>query len=838
MHKLTKLSFLLVIQTCGQAFADTPPVVAASAASSPQDGASSGAQARASLETVIVTGRAGVRQRSKAQTSYSVTHVDEEDLRNQGSTSVTESLKSVPGFWVESSGGEASGNVRARGVPVDGFGSINLLEDGIPIQHDPALGYLNADQAFRLDETINGIQVVRGGPASTFYSNSPAGAVNYLPREVGSKAEGLIKLGLGSHNLKRTDFWLGAPLGDGWKGSFGGFYRDGAGPRDPGYAGNHGGQIRGTLSKDWGDGKLTLDVKHLDDHVFFVTGMPMQVGSNGQIHAVAGFNGNTDTLAGPETNHVSLTSAKGAYDYNNDIGTHVNRTQFTAKLEQGLGANWKFTDSLRYNHAHTVRNGFFANAVQSGQALLASQQSNLAMFPGATGLRLSYNDSPSTLFNLTGQNGNGLTIVGGLRSLTIPLHEVMNDSHISGQVDFAGKHDLTAGIYLAHVSEDFDRFSSSVITDVQNQARLLNIDAVDASGNVVGEVTKNGVLRNGYEWAHAAGKQTTSAFYVADEWQVSKPLRIDAGMRWEKVSASGWNEGSTSVNLGDSLADSNILTGNGQYTSFNNSASKTTWTLGANYQLSNTQGLFGRWTNTFRLPNISTWIGNSTAVGITQTMTLSEVGYKYVNDWTELYATLFSTQYHNVAFTNVTYDAATQGYVSQNGFGNTNTTGLELEGAFYPTDSFDIHYSATFQNAKYKNLSYQSVVNGALTPLDYSGNRLIRAPATSFRIVPGVRLLNDKLHLQLSYEFEGKRFVDIANTMVLPRYHTINASASYEVARGHTLQFYVDNLNNSLGLTEGNPRAGEVNSSDANAPVFLARPLLGRSFRMSYMYKL
>ena len=120
----------------------------------------------ADFKEVIVTGRAGIDQRTKEETSYSVTTIDQKKLRQQGPTSVTESLKSVPGFWVESSGGEASGNVRARGIPVDGFGSITLLEDGMPVQHDPALGYLNGDQAFRLDETIDRIEVVRGGPSS------------------------------------------------------------------------------------------------------------------------------------------------------------------------------------------------------------------------------------------------------------------------------------------------------------------------------------------------------------------------------------------------------------------------------------------------------------------------------------------------------------------------------------------------------------------------------------------------------------------------------------------------------------------------------------------------
>src|SRR5277367_5959782 len=220
----------------------------------------------ADFDEVIVTGRAGVEQRTKEETSYSVTTIDQERLRLQGPTSVTESLKSVPGFWVEASGGEASGNVRARGIPVDGFGSITLLEDGMPVQHDPALGYLNADQAFRLDETIDRIEVVRGGPSSIFYSNAPAGAINFIPRSVGDHAEGVAKYTVGDYGLNRFDAWYGAPIGD-WKFSAGGFYRYDNGIRDPGFHGDDGGQFRVSLARDFEGGKVSFDLKRLDDTV-------------------------------------------------------------------------------------------------------------------------------------------------------------------------------------------------------------------------------------------------------------------------------------------------------------------------------------------------------------------------------------------------------------------------------------------------------------------------------------------------------------------------------------------------------------------------------------------
>ena len=113
-------SLLITSSLLAMLCAGTAPAMAQEA----QEATGTGADTEAdSGDVIIVTGRAGTGERTKAETSYSITNISEERLRLQAPTSVTEALKSVPGFWVEASGGEASGNVRARGVPVDGFGS-------------------------------------------------------------------------------------------------------------------------------------------------------------------------------------------------------------------------------------------------------------------------------------------------------------------------------------------------------------------------------------------------------------------------------------------------------------------------------------------------------------------------------------------------------------------------------------------------------------------------------------------------------------------------------------------------------------------------------------------
>jgi hypothetical protein len=40
-----------------------------------------------------------------------------------------------------------------------------------------------------------------------------------------------------------------------------------------------------------------------------------------------------------------------------------------------------------------------------------------------------------------------------------------------------------------------------------------------------------------------------------------------------------------------------------------------------------------------------------------------------------------------------------------------------------------------------------------------------------------------------------------------------------------------------MGLTEGNPRAGEIVSADAGANSFIARPLMGRDIRVALTYQ-
>ena len=152
----------------------TNRMIAAAVASVLSISAPAGVTADA-LEEVVVTGRVGTRALTKSELSFAATTIDADRLRFIAPLSTAEVFKSVPGFWVEASGGEASNNVRSRGIPTDGYSSVTIQEDGLTIQHDGGLGWLNADQSFRMDETIARVEAVRGGPSAIFAANSPGG---------------------------------------------------------------------------------------------------------------------------------------------------------------------------------------------------------------------------------------------------------------------------------------------------------------------------------------------------------------------------------------------------------------------------------------------------------------------------------------------------------------------------------------------------------------------------------------------------------------------------------------------------------------------------------------
>ena len=792
-------------------------------------------------ETVVVTGRAGSEERTRAETSYSISIIPQERIRETGASSVADAVRNIPGFWVENSGGEASANIRARGIPVDGYSSVQLEEDGMPIQHDPGLGYLNADQSFRLDETISDIQVVRGGPSSVFAPNAPGGVINFITRKPTDEFQGLAKLTVGTDGLYRADLWMGGPIGGGFRAMAGGFFRVEQGVRDPGYNFNDGGQFRAYIEHDvGGDGLISVDYKHIDDKVGFYLPIPVAASGNGGVKGVPGFNASTGILNGPETERLTLLTTNGPEDFDLTPGTDVQLDQLSANFQRNFDGGWHLEDHFRMRSTTQDRLGLFTGSVQTGAVRLSQLLPQVqAAIPGTSSLQLRFVDNGQMF--MPNQNGNGLEVDNNDREVSISEREVMNDIRVSNTFDFWGKHDVSLGGYVMSAHEVFTRYSAVLMMDVENHARLLNVVALNASNQVIGNVTNNGVLRYGSEFADGQGDQLSTALYAADEWQLTDALRLDAGIRFENMHTEGAAEGSTTINLNqtNTLADKSYLTGNGIWTPYDRNFSDLNWTIGLDWQFDVDQGVFARWTKAARMPSISDFITNATNTPVTNHTDMYEAGYKLSRPFGDFYVTAFDTEYHNYGVGETVYSNTLATYVQQNYYADTRDYGLELDGDVRATDWFDVQFTGTVQQPTFTSLEYPStpIVNNQPTIYDYNGNQLLRIPKISFSVSPTLHLFNDKLMAQMTVEHYSDRYADAANSQLLPAYTVLDMSVRYSLSDDLTLYLSGYNLTDSIGLTEGNPRAGEVLSTQAGAPVYLARPIVGRNFRLELLYK-
>nr|WP_256731475.1 TonB-dependent receptor [Sphingomonas sp. dw_22] len=766
--------------------------------------------------------------------SYAVTRIDASTLARNGPLSTADLFTQIPGFWVESTGGEASNNVRSRGIPTDGYSSVALLEDGLPVQYDGGLGYLNTDQVYRADSTVDRVEAVRGGPSAVFMPNAPGGSVNFLTRTGLHQPGYTLSTTLGSFGYRRIDGFAGARIAPHLGVSLGGFYRQDDGLRDPGFTADRGGQLRAGIEYDDGHARLSFNVKRLDDRVILYLPVPLQFDGKGDVHGIPGFDPLFDTLAGPENVQVPFKTATGLRDFDLSQGTHSRVTFYTMLGRLALGEQSALEVKARLRTGSTLRNGLFPiGRPMSADDYLDSVRPQLAAaFPGAATTQIRYADTGKPF--LPGSNGNGLVVGGNLLSVWMPMQEFIADARLTHGFDSLGHHDIALGLTYDDARLSFDRTMGTVLLDVRGQARRLDVVALDSGGRQVGALTDNGFVRYGSLFDGVDVRSSNIAFYLADEWKVAPHWRIDLGGRWEHVRIGGGMEGSIPIDLGDpdTLADDAVLTGNGAVAPIRRRFSGLSWTAGANFNPVPSTGLFARITRIARLPSASEFyaLPDRTDEAIVP-ITMAEAGLIVRHRRWNLSAVAFKTHFARLPFTDHRFDPESSTYVDRTSIADTSTIGLELAGHADLPGPLQLDVQATLQDPKYRNFSYVDLVGGLPVTYDVTGNQLIRVPRLSVRITPSLNLLAGRLRIGAEFVHHSDRFADIANTQRLPPFSLLNLDVNAGITDRVTFTLRATNVTNTLGLTEGNPRAGSFDVGGMGSSYFLARPEFGRALR-------
>lgn len=836
---------IVCLATAGTALGQTAQPATTEQAAAQTAAAAPGEAGNASdgihLDDIVVTGRLGTAAQKKVEASYSITTLKDTDIRARAIDNVANALQTIPGVWADDSAGVTANNTRVRGIPRGGYEALAVYEDGLPVQHDPGINWINVDQFIRIDETYASIEAVRGGPSSIFAANAPGGLINFIPRKGTPELSGLVKFTTADYGQLRGDVWIGGPIADGWRFATGGYYNKDQGIRDPGPTANNGGQGRILISKDFARGHLSFGVKYMEDNNFFFDAIPLVRTADGDIEPLPPFNGHDDTLTSREDGRVIIRTPGGIIRPQFNLFNQSSDLQITAKGDVELGDGTTINGGFRYRDSKTNRNARGLNNLRTQSAYLSSslrKQATAAFGSrGATDLRFVYSTDGSAY--PADANGNGLVGVNTFQSIQNPIKEMIGLVEIGHVFETGlGRHDVKIGLYGTTADWAHDRNDGVGLTEVVDNARLLDVVAVNAAGQAVGRVTDNGIARYESRFANSNGGYEDAAVYVADEWQLTEALRLDAGFRYEKIWLHGFSEGVKSFDLGDpdTLADDNVLAGSGMFNRFDESFDDQSYTLGVNWQFMPNAGVFARYTNTYRLPQIGQYRDNVLPSDVrSQSIEQAEGGVKFQTSWAGAFATVFYNSFKDVQFTNTFIDPQSLLIVQETNYGDVRTVGLELEANVRPARFFDLSATMTFQDPKFKNYTYNTIVNEQPVSISFDDNRPSSMPKTMVSVRPGLTLFDNRVRVLGEWRYEGKKFNDDANLVELPSFSVFNASVQFEVTPQLSLLVKGSNLTNSLGLGQGGGQQLVPGAADGN--VILARPIFGRAVSGSVLFR-
>jgi len=798
------------------------------------------------MDTVVVTGSSQAIK--KFDTPYSISTLNAEDIREEAPRSLVDLLRTQPGITAENSGGEGGGeNITIRGLPYAGFRLIDVQEDGLPLFESNYEREMNIDELYRVDLNTTQVEVVRGGTAPIFDNNASGGVVNLITNQGTAVPQGQMSITGGSHSLGRVDFNASGPITDKLLYSVGGFYRVDNGQRNPGFPdADAGGQFKVAFTyKLNGSDKIFADFKYLDDRTIFYTDLPLvNPVTGGSLSGL--LNPSTGTLDSASYKNVSLLTLNGAgqvetLNRNLADGIHPIVSTFTTGGNFDLGDGWKVTDKARYTTGSILFNGIFNGTAAAGSSLLSSDLSSAqAAFAGTTSLRYVYAGT-NTVFNPA--TTGGLTMANTWESVSINFRDLINSLRTDKTFDFGayGRDDVTLGVDVQDYKFTEFQLTGTIVTDVKNQPDLLDIQALSASGAVLGNVTDNGFSAFGSGDLIGNSQGVSTAVYGLDNWRITPAWQIDIGVRHEMEQSNGNRGilGSETIATTGPLA-ARTITGLLSYQPYSKFLDGTSWTVGTSYEYNREANIFARVSSSYSLPRLSDQWGslNDGVYGTlpngrpipTVRIGQAEGGIKFSIPTLQLSAIGFAS--HFIDLNASTYVTNAQGLLTNQSLLLTTTTyGVEFEGAWKPVRWFALNSSATLQKASVDDASTFSTTISAAS---IDGKEVTRAPPYTVTVQP-TYLFDLGDYSGRAYAIvmtEGSRYQDYTNTSILPAYTTLDLGALFSTHNGWSLDVHALNITNSQGLTEGNARA-PLSNVISTADATTGRPIFGRSFELT-----
>lgn len=819
----------IILRACASAsvLAAMGLISTAALAQEAQATAEAAAQAEDTSDIVVT---ASPRPTNRLDSSISVSTLSTDAVAESAPRVTAEIFRSIPGVRSESTGGDGNANIAVRGLPVASGGAkfLQLQEDGLPVLQFGDIAFGNADIFLRADQTISGIQAVRGGSASTLASNAPGGIINFISKD-GKEAGGVVMATMGlDYEEYRLDFDYGAPMGENTRFNIGGFYRQGEGPRDAGYNGNKGYQIKANLTHDFDGGYVKLYVKHLNDKAIGYLPMPMLVtGSNDDptYSSFPGFNIKNDT---PHSKY--FTTDIGLDGNNNRRTTDIRDGMHPIVTSIGLEGGFDLSDTVKIENRFRysdIKGRFvspFPAEVASAQSLANSVGEHLTGVAGVYSLQYANGPDAGAAITASSLNGNGLLMRTHVFNTEInSFDNFTNDLKLMADM---GSLNLTGGLYFAKQDIDMDWVWNSYLMEVKgDNAALVNV--VSPTGTVL---SQNGLYAYGVPaWGNCCQRSYDARYTIfapyANVGFDAGPLKVDASIRYDNFKARGDYAGSVQVANLDVNGDGTIQATERSVSTINNAAASPvhykvgylSWSVGANYRMNEAAALFARISRGGRANADRLLFGVVQADGSVRKadaidyVNQYELGAKYRSGGLSLFATLFhaKTEEQN-------YEANRQTFFNR----VYKASGLELEGG-YRAGIFDVRAGVTYTDAE--------ISKDLITPAN-EGHTPRRQAKWIYQFTPAVDF--DMVRAGFNVIGTSKAYAQDSNQLVFPGYAQVNAFVNFKPMDKVELSVNANNLFNTVGITEA-----EEGSITAGADNYIrARSINGRTISASLKY--
>lgn len=545
------------------------------------------------LDEIVVT--ASGRDRSRLQSSVSVTSVDAELVDAFKPSSEAEVFRMIPGIQVPgTSGPGGNSNIAVRGLPVATGGSpfVQIQEDGLPTVLFGDIQFGNNDYWTRFDASVERVESVRGGGSTTFASQAPGAVINYISH-TGQKEGGFVQLSKGvNYDETKVDFRYGGPINDTLRFHIGGQFKVGRGPLHADFNVSDSIQVKGNLTQefDGGKGYFRLLFKVADTKEPNYTGAPalatLSGGKISNVQPFPGFDGRNSSNYSIYNKDFLILNRTGQLERVEMSGISTKQTalggQFHYEFDNGVTVD----NNMRWSKVSGSFSSPFQNTARAAGIVGST-------FNGSTVGSIRYASGPRAGQVFTGTYLDNNTSV---RTNIRDLGSLANDLTVAGKFDM-GTMKVTARAGFFYMNQDIamDWHTNASLREASGD-NPSQLDLYDTAGN---KLTQEGILGYNNNWGTCCARDydlsyTNTAPYAALELD-SDMFAVDGSVRFENVKAAGGGtSGGATFMVNSNGVMIPAITANGPREVLNYSRSYTSWTAGALWKANANTSLFVR----------------------------------------------------------------------------------------------------------------------------------------------------------------------------------------------------------------------------------------------------